>query len=321
MSFCTNCGSPILDGTKFCQNCGVDVNAGQAAERAKRQKEYIGRVIKCPVCGENIPSFTVVCPSCGHEFRGAKASGVIKEFASKLEAIEYGREYEKPRVLFGVFDNKVRVSKTDEQKISLIQSFAVPNTKEDILEFMILATSNINFRSYDSTNTNISKSNIAINDAWLAKIRQVYSKAKLSYSNDFDFSQIQKLYDDCIINIGKSKKKGIFKWVLVFGWMPLLFAVLFIMIAIKAPDAAHKENDRLVSIEQTAIDSLENKEYEEALLNAEDLVYKPSFRNNESDEIERQWDVKRETLINKIIATAKADGIDLEYVPEESNSN
>ena len=70
------------------------------------------------------------------------------------------------------------VSKTDEQKISLIKSFAVPNSKEDLLEFMILATSSMNMSVYDSANTSISKSEKEV-------IRQMESLERLrSYTKN-----------------------------------------------------------------------------------------------------------------------------------------
>ena len=42
------------------------------------------------------------CPACGYELRDTKASGAVREFELKLEAIESKREYEKPRELFAV---------------------------------------------------------------------------------------------------------------------------------------------------------------------------------------------------------------------------
>ena len=73
--------------------------------------------------------------------RSIQSFSAVKEFASKIEEIEASREEEKP---IGLFSTRSLISKTDEQKINLIKSFSVPNSKEDMLEFMILATSCIN---------------------------------------------------------------------------------------------------------------------------------------------------------------------------------
>lgn len=138
-----------MDGAKFCQKCGCPTQANHKTY-TQRQQEFAGKVYKCPNCGEVLKSFEVKCPACGCELRGAKASSAVKEFALKLEAIESRREYEPPRGFFRTLTTNEQLSKTDEQKVSLIKSFSVPNTTEDMLEFMILATSNVNVDIYNS---------------------------------------------------------------------------------------------------------------------------------------------------------------------------
>ena len=139
MSFCSNCGHVVVDGTKFCAKCGANVSDKVGQQQAERKMVYEGELQKCPNCGEVLKSFDLNCPACGHELRNRKSSSAVKEFALKLEAIEASREYEKPRGFFRSPEAQQRVTKTDEQKISLINSFPVPNTKEDMLEFMVLA--------------------------------------------------------------------------------------------------------------------------------------------------------------------------------------
>ena len=201
LAFCPHCGQPITDSAKFCANCGKTVDDNNSTSQIKNT--YEGDIHKCPNCGEVLKSFELNCPACGYELRVARASSAVKEFALKLEAIESRREYEKPRGLFAAAEAQQRVSKTDEQKISLIKSFSIPNTKEDMLEFMILATLSMNMRTYDSTNTSVSKSEKEINAAWFSKVQQVYEKAKRSYSTDSIFAEIQTLYDSCNAEIKK----------------------------------------------------------------------------------------------------------------------
>ena len=206
MAFCSNCGRKLEQGVKFCSECGGPI--AKKEEYEQRKTIYDGELHKCPNCGEILKSFEIICSTCGYELRGNKVSNAVKEFALKLEAIEAKREYEKPRGIFAATEAQQRLSKTDEQKISLIKSFSVPNSKEDMLEFMILATSSMNMRTYDSSNTNISKSEKEINAAWFSKVQQVYEKAKRSYSTDSTFAEIKALYDSCNEEIKKSKKKG-----------------------------------------------------------------------------------------------------------------
>ena len=118
MVFCSNCGEKLNDGAKFCHACGASTSG--IPTQQKREQEYAGKIIKCPNCGEVLDSFVTVCPACGYELRGSSASSSVREFAMKL-------------------DNAA----TDAKKVSIIRNYPVPNTKEDIFEFMILASTNI----------------------------------------------------------------------------------------------------------------------------------------------------------------------------------
>ena len=184
MTFCNKCSSKVVDRAKFCQKCGAAINGAPSNHESQRQQEYAGKSYKCPNCGEVLKSFVTNCPSCGFELRGTKATRSVREFALKLEAIEAQREYEKPS---GIFKNTtiLEISKTDQQKINLIQNFSVPKTKEDILEFMILATSNIRVDT-SSISTVVTASDKAISEAWNSKIKQAYTKAKYTYKGNPD---------------------------------------------------------------------------------------------------------------------------------------
>lgn len=276
----------------------------------QRKQEFAGKLYKCPNCGEVLKAFELNCPACGYELRGAKASSVVKEFALKLEAIESRREYEKPRGIWAAAEAQQRISKTDEQKISLIKSFSVPSTKEDMLEFMILATSNMNMRTYDSANTDVSKSEKEVNAAWFSKVQQVYEKAKRSYSADNVFTEIQALYDSCNVEIKKSKKKGIIKWVLMLGWVPVVWIVILVSLAITEPKKEEKEIERLDNIVLDVRQALDHGEYAHALRIADSIDYQ-----RYDVEMERKWDIEREYWVEKILEEAGKNGVDIEFTP------
>lgn len=308
MAYCVNCGTEIVSNAKFCYKCGHPTGAQN--DTPTRKQEFVGKIYKCPNCGEVLKAFEINCPACGHELRGSKASSAVKEFASKLEAIESRREYEKPRGIFAVVEAQQRVSKTDEQKISLIKNFSVPNSKEDMLEFMILATSNMNMDVYDSANTATTKAEKEINAAWFSKVQQVYEKAKRSYSTDDVFVEIKELYNQCNININKAKKKGILKLILLLGWIPILLVVEFGILGVTGPKSEKAEIERLEGIVIEVQQALDNKEYKHALRIADSIDY----QRYEID-MERKWDIQREYWVEKVIDAAAADGSTLDYAP------
>lgn len=172
MAFCTNCGHQLADGGKFCFECGTKVDSMRSTQTEERKTVYDGEIHKCPSCGEVLNSFVSVCPACGHELRGTKASNSVHEFALRLES-----------------------AKSDEQRIVLIRNFPIPNTKEDIFEFMILASTNIASEKQNS-----------IYDAWLVKFEQSYKKANLVFGNDSDFARFKDIYEQTNRQITREKR-------------------------------------------------------------------------------------------------------------------
>ena len=163
MPFCVNCGQETREGIKFCAHCGTPISGAET--NYERRSTYEGELHKCPNCGTVLGSFVSVCPSCGYELRGARSATAIRLLAEKLENVSPGKQRD------------------------IIKNFPIPNTKEDIFEFMLLASSNFNAMYYAA---HLDEDDIS--DAWLAKIEQCYSKAKISFGNQQDFEKIESLY-------------------------------------------------------------------------------------------------------------------------------
>ena len=155
---CHNCGHSLAYGAKFCFECGSSVFS--TGNNSQRQQEWAGKIFKCPSCGENLPSFTAICPACGHEFRGASSATSIRDFSLKLER-----------------------ANLDSEKINLIRTFPIPNTKEDILEFMILASTNIE-NSFQAD----------VSEAWSVKFEQAYEKSQVIYGSLPEFERCHELF-------------------------------------------------------------------------------------------------------------------------------
>lgn len=204
MKYCGNCGQELADIANFCVNCGMAVEKN--GESKQRKIVYEGELHKCPNCGELIDSFVSSCPSCGYELRGIKVANSVREFALKLEKIESERERIKPKSVFSSALTNCNISKTDEQKINLIRSFSIPNTKEDIYEFMILASSNIDLKLYGLGDRGVlTASQRAVSDAWMAKFEQAYEKARFALGKESEFEGIQNIYNAKMKQIKRAK--------------------------------------------------------------------------------------------------------------------
>lgn len=283
MAYCTNCGEQIKDGAKFCAGCGTPTDFDEHTENSKRKSVYEGEIHKCPHCGEVLDSFTTVCPSCGYELRGSSTSNAVKEFASKLDK-----------------------STTDYQKTNIIRSFPIPNTKEDIFEFIILAVSNID-----------ENPNKVVFDAWMSKFNQAYEKGKILFANSAELVTINQLNDRVKKIVKKRNRKTPTKIALIIIGViiaPFLPAIIILIIGgilmIFNPEYDEEEVARLEAIVVEVECALENEEYDLAMMHAKTIDY-DAFRAN--DELERQWDINRDYLIKQIIDAAAEDGITMEY--------
>lgn len=147
MAFCINCGQELAEGAKFCANCGKAVTGESTI--SQRKTVYEGNLHKCPNCGEVLNSFVTNCPTCGHEIRDAQGVSSVRQLAIKLEQLESKRPPKKGTNIFAqIFSGGTQLQSIDEQKIDLIRNFSIPNTKEDVLEFIVLAAANIDLKVY-----------------------------------------------------------------------------------------------------------------------------------------------------------------------------
>lgn len=201
MPFCKNCGSELVSGAKYCTNCGSAINGNQSVNQAERESVYAGKIHICPCCGDVLQSFVANCPSCGYELRDTSATGSVVQFYNDLKKVQ----------------NSI-------QRDHMIRNFPIPNAKEDIIEFMVLASSNI-----------LGEDDKDIFEAWLAKFEQCYQKAFIVFQNDNDLNRVQQIYDDCYAKIERENNKRITKFTIntVARNIAVVVGLILLLIAIR----------------------------------------------------------------------------------------
>ena len=198
VSYCCNCGTKLNEGAQFCHGCGSPVAKGDKISTnnstippvpqsnvQERTQKYVGKILKCPHCGCAIEDRTIVCPDCGMHITGKVALASVQQFKEQLMQIESERK----KNFLGVFISAA--DPVDMKKLSLIRSFPIPNTVDDILEFVFLAIANIDVTASKKTSMTITKT---ISDAWVAKLQQAYQKSSIAFPDDPVFLKIQKIY-------------------------------------------------------------------------------------------------------------------------------
>lgn len=308
MPYCSKCGYEVKDGESFCENCGTTIRINSNSKVVKRETVFEGSIHKCPNCGEKVNSFMTRCNSCGFEFRDSESSDAVKAFADKIDQLQSKKEAKSGVIsnFFGVKNKKI-----EEQIINTIRNFSVPNTKEDIFEFMILASSNINTsvissEDYTEAGANSEEEFNALkarNEAWRAKMQQVYQKAKITIGTESDFSKIQDIYLSSSQSINKAEKKRMIKSsrVLIFA---LCMMFLPILIFYGGESFFHSMRERKLeqTVQEIQVD-IENGDYDSALIKAHSL----HMDDNWSSESEKHWDDQRKALIKLIEQKMKED--------------
>lgn len=219
--YCINCGKHLPENANFCSFCGTAINsAANNVGGEKSHKETVSEtMIYCPNCGSAISRLDATCRFCGAQIANKKASKTVKEFAEELMKIEesapeepgenayggpfsslYPKEYRRE---LAKSMEKAMGNKTFEKKISLIQSFPIPNSVEEISEFILLAVASINVEYGKKSISNalfgkqgaIYYTEVKLATTWISKMEQAYHKAEIAFPDDPVFQKIKEIYE------------------------------------------------------------------------------------------------------------------------------
>lgn len=218
------------------------------------------QVRKCPACGAIIPSFSAVCPECGAELSNSVVSSVQK-FANKLDELDDRRLYsthekEKtkiniwiillwcffywimiPRYIIKIstsFYREPDFDGTDRRKQDFILNAPVPNSKEDLLEFIILCTNRIENIPMLKMLSSKAATIAAWNNVWFKKLSALGAKTTISMKNDQgSLAEAQRLIEEANEKMENNKKTA--KKLAIIGTVLILISILFFIFCLTAP--------------------------------------------------------------------------------------
>lgn len=168
-------------------------NTNKTVVEIKSNKE--GVLIKCPSCGAPVPSLSLRCEACGHEFRNTESTQNIKDFYKQIKSAKL------------------------EDKSTIISNFPVPNNKEDLIEFITLSVGHSNSISSEERVSYMTSSfkgtyrpelHYRENEiiAWQSKAEAALMKAKLLFSEDAQMIQYIKKFEEQYDNNKNSVKRA-----------------------------------------------------------------------------------------------------------------
>ena len=185
-----------------------------------------GELQHCPQCGAVVPESASVCPKCGYEFSEISANSSSVLLATMLAELEY-----------------------DEDKCQAIETFPLPNSKADLLEF---AT---------ALKPRIKKLDNPLSEAYMTKYQELIEKIKVSFPNDPQLKRFADEFDALYASIEQQKGKQARKnW--LTEHMKLLVTAACIVVAlivgggllIAFRDTAANNADRCVTAVTKAVD-------------------------------------------------------------------
>lgn len=304
MAFCTKCGKQLDSGAQFCSGCGTPTKKEGESSSGPRKEAWEGFVHRCPHCGAPVGSFDAYCPACGNELRDKEASDSVAELSRKLDQIESERnESGKKRGLFARAVEQNVVSDIDQRKISLIRTYPIPNTVEDILEFVILASSNADPEAFSSLTPDVSRK--AVSEAWISKCEQAIRKAEVSFSGSLLVGRMNEMLESARDKVRQAKRKRVFAQIALYAgpWVLLLGLCGFLILL--GPAAVNREQERLDGIVESIEQDLDDGEYLRALLKAD------SLETEVTDDMAQEWEINREYWIDRVLSEASENGVDL----------
>lgn len=170
-------------------------------EPTERKQVFAGTIRKCPNCGAQITTDTAKCPACGFIIEKEKVSSSMEEFAKKFVSFQ-----------------------DESKKKDFVESYPVPNNKEDIRGFLNYAA---NQRDKDYATLKDKAFWITV---WNNKCRLIVNQAFDVFGTDSDFMQYLRDYKS-----GVEKSSGEVKKIrnrLLLGKIAKISVVAVLVLAI-----------------------------------------------------------------------------------------
>lgn len=196
----------------------LDGKLHQLESSKPKQKEKVGNLNTCPSCGSTVNSFQTKCSDCGHEFRNVQMNNSIKDLMSELKNIKKSN--------FKEDDGDIDEEEYFKARAEVIRNFAIPTTKEDLIEFATKSIAEFKEKEIDYDE---------LNSAWASKAEESISKLMVFSKNDDSLVSVIALLENNLKNKQKrnnsnSRKRAfglaiLYPFVLFIGY--LMYAFIF----------------------------------------------------------------------------------------------
>lgn len=180
----------------------------EAPTRPLQSNKIGGPVKKCPACGANYIPGTAVCPECGYIFSGITTTSSAEKLYNKLQEFNNQNRLKSEDSIVGSFLKMYNLSDSGasdiaRRKMDVIQSFPVPNNREDLIDLLtsLEPKSNINGPKNGVSGGGIPGIGIQrdkkedLSYAYWLLFSNCINKAKVSFAKDKDFAPFFEYYE------------------------------------------------------------------------------------------------------------------------------
>lgn len=188
------------------------------AQGTPKSDKFGGQAMRCPACGALHVAGTAVCPECGYAFTGIQATRSSEKLYNQLMTFNSENRVEAKGVVSSLMkmynlsdDGEADIAR---RKFDVIQSFPVPNSREDLIDFLTsiqpkadpsAPKSGIKGGGIRGTAIGTKKTEDLGYAYWLLYANCI-NKARIAFANDPDFAAFFAFYD--AKNSGSAFKKG-----------------------------------------------------------------------------------------------------------------
>ena len=166
------------------------------------------RIKKCPHCGATLSDFMLKCPECGYVFSeessvSKRNRNYLSDLHSRLQKVECRTAKTKDEK---EFENILKKNKQKE-KINLIKSFSVPNTKEALIQGLLGC-----YAAYESSrdeNSFFDKMTgvVDVSSAWLGKAKEFYYLLQSQPAIDTQTAEVLEKYKPLFVSADRNDDK------------------------------------------------------------------------------------------------------------------
>jgi len=279
------------------QQYQLEMEKAKSAQPSAPKSEKYGDVRKCPACGAIVPSMAAKCPECGYEFTNVEANSSTRLLMQKIDEIQ--AQYAE---LTANVDNKdesaIRTRgyqvkrQLNDRTAQLIQNFPIPNTREDLIEFLTLCIGN------SKADSIMLDGNDPVTPAWRKKLQQVIAKVKVALPND---QQAQELIDEYEGKRENSKKKG--KKIAI--GIVVLFVIALLIAFLVPKEMSPKEQVKALS--EQVVEMVNKGDLDGAKTSLNNVTVPEEFQKEGTAYITEQYDAMYLSLINAYIKKGDLD--------------